>query len=101
MPDTDKHSEESDNRRIPYCRRCKKEIEKQGVKFCPECKGLVLYYSKKEIQAMLHQKTKGEVEVKEKKSPAAKSSKSLPEMEEEEYSSEYQYGSEESYDDES
>ena len=68
--------------RFPFCMKCKCEIEKVGARFCPECRGLVLFYTKKQITTFQNQKPKKEEEPEPKKPP--KSVRTFPTVEGEE-----------------
>jgi hypothetical protein len=58
--------------KFPFCMKCRTEVEKHGLRFCPSCRGLVLYYTQKQITTFKNQKAKMEEAL------AKKASEELP-----------------------
>ena len=64
--------------KFPFCMKCRTEVNKKNVKFCPSCRGLVLYYTEKQIATFKNQKAKMLQKAQEDddyESPAPKKSK--------------------------
>ena len=58
----DATEETVEEERFPFCMKCRNELEKAGARFCPDCRGLVLFYTKKQITTFKNQKPKKEEE---------------------------------------
>ncbi len=81
-PDEEMNEEE----KFPFCMKCKSEIDKKGARFCPQCRGLVLYYTKKQIATIKNQKNKkkGANPKKSAEADKPKPSKNIPRLLDEE-----------------
>ena len=62
--------------KFPFCMKCRCEIDKSGLRFCPSCRGLVLYYTKKQITTLKNQKAKKEEAEDKKEAQTSRSTKS-------------------------
>jgi tRNA(Ile2) C34 agmatinyltransferase TiaS len=49
---------EVEEEKMPFCMKCRNEIKKAGARFCPDCRGLVLFYTSKQITTFKNQKAK-------------------------------------------
>jgi hypothetical protein len=94
MDEKDDRIEEVEERRYPFCVKCKTNT-RTGIKFCPKCHGLVLYFTQKQITFSKQQKPrKSKDGSPEEEKPLPRSKRTFPEFEDEDDFKPYASGQE-------
>ena len=85
IDDNSPDEELAEEEKFPFCMKCKSEIGKKGARFCPQCKWLVLYYTKKQISTFKNQKKqKKDADSKSVEEEKSKPARNIPRLLDEE-----------------